>query len=224
MTEPHGLALLARLLTRSPLALVATALTIGLAIYEIASKSIQEEITKQIPFSTSLVGGVLLLVIGASLVEEYLREIERRQSAAEREAAEDEWKPSAERVAQHLADAVRGSRGIVFNAAFALKSDPSVDVDVVAEPVDRKAAVVKRELDQWLPVLLLRKDLVQVARRSEEVYLALDTVAWSIRRESGASREVFLDISEDTLKDAEAWFDEQQRRAREALMARLSTP
>lgn len=190
---------------------------------------VRNEITQEFPFTTSLVSAGLLLVLTVVVVEAYLDELDRRQAARDRERAERAWEPSADRVRAEISRAVGHPSGLVITALLRLgeaeKESRKADRTDVAGPLDAAAEELTQALNSWLPILLRRSDLTEVAQRGEDILQTLTTVSWTILKEETTSDDVLVRASVEVLQTHEQWFFDELMRTTDArvreIMGRL---
>jgi hypothetical protein len=221
--ETVGFRTIVGLVRGSTAAKVAMALLVLLSAAE-AVPSIRHTVTQPLPFGTSVVSGILLLIITVTVVEGYLARLEEAHDRLERRGTERATRKSSNRVFDELASAVMPANLVVTDAQIELltrRDDPNLVREDVAAPIAAAAKALSRTLNAWLPLLLARDDLKEALEHAERALEQLELAAWLVSDAEAPGGPRDLDFVATSLAEHEEWFTDQRLRRLEALGAEL---
>ena len=207
-----------RLAAKSTAAQVALALLGLLALAE-AIPAFRHSVTQELPFATSVVSGVLLLIVTVTVVEGYLARLEAAQEERERLAAEKATQVSSKRVFGDLGAVVKPASGVVFEAQYQLLNahdKPDLDRTALAEPITAAARALTQTLNGWLPLLLARDDLKDALDHAEEALKKLELAAWLVGDAGATRNDGTVDLVAKSLTEHGNWFRERESELLEA--------
>jgi hypothetical protein len=222
--ETVGLRTIVDLIWRSTVAKVALALLVLLSAAE-AIPAVRRDVTQELPFTTSVVSGILMLIVTVTVVEGYLARLEAANERRDRRAAEQATRTSSNRVFSELAQVVKPTDSVVSTAHAKLverRDAPDLDREALAKQITDAAEALTRTLNGWLPLLLARDDLNDALYHTEDALGCLEVAAWLVGEAHAADWEDGLPHVTKCLNEHAEWFWEQELGRVEAAYVELS--